>query len=94
MSDQVLITLLTLAAVTLFATGTPLLLIIGMWVIGMQLIFDFPLANVGSSMFEGLNSFALLAAPLFILTGDLISAGGLARRMSSGTFAVRVDDLT
>ena len=51
MSDPILITLLTLAAVTLFATGTPLMLIIGMWVIGMQLIFDFPLANVGSSMF-------------------------------------------
>ena len=88
MSDPVLITLLTLAAVTLFATGTPLLLIIGMWVIGMQLIFDFPLANVGSSMFEGLNSFALLAAPLFILTGDLISAGGLARRMSDFALAI------
>ena len=88
MSDPVLITLLTLAAVTLFATGTPLMLIIGMWVIGMQLIFDFPLANVGSSMFEGLNSFALLAAPLFILTGDLISAGGLARRMSDFALAL------
>ena len=88
MSDPVFITLLTLAAVTLFATGTPLMLIIGMWVIGMQLIFDFPLANVGSSMFEGLNSFALLAAPLFILTGDLISAGGLARRMSDFALAI------
>ena len=88
MSDPILITLLTLAAVTLFATGTPLMLIIGMWVIGMQLIFDFPLANVGSSMFEGLNSFALLAAPLFILTGDLISAGGLARRMSDFALAI------
>ena len=88
MPDPVLITLLTLAAVTLFATGTPLMLIIGMWVIGMQLIFDFPLANVGSSMFEGLNSFALLAAPLFILTGDLISAGGLARRMSDFALAL------
>ena len=88
MYDPVFITLLTLAAVTLFATGTPLMLIIGMWVIGMQLIFDFPLANVGSSMFEGLNSFALLAAPLFILTGDLISAGGLARRMSDFALAL------
>ena len=88
MPDAVVITLLTLAAMTLFATGTPLMLIIGLWVIGMQLIFDFPLANVGSSMFEGLNSFALLAAPLFILTGDLISAGGIARRMSDFALAI------
>lgn len=88
MSDPVIITLLTLAALFFFAAGTPLMLIIGLWVIGMQLIFDFPLANVGSSMFEGLNSFALLAAPLFILTGDLISAGGIARRMSDFALAI------
>ncbi len=83
MTDPTLITLLTIMALVLFAFGTPLLLIIGLWVVGMQLIFDFPLANVGSTMFEGLNSFAFLAAPLFILTGDLISAGGIARRMSA-----------
>jgi len=88
MPDAVIITLITLCAFTLFVTGTPLMLIIGLWVIGMQLIFDFPLANVGSSMFEGLNSFALLAAPLFILTGDLISAGGIARRMSDFALAI------
>ena len=88
MSDPVIITLLTVAALFFFAAGTPLMLIIGLWVVGMQLIFDFPLANVGSSMFEGLNSFALLAAPLFILTGDLISAGGIARRMSDFALAI------
>lgn len=88
MPDAIIITLLTLCAFTLFVTGTPLMLIIGLWVIGMQIIFDFPLANVGSSMFEGLNSFALLAAPLFILTGDLISAGGIARRMSDFALAI------
>ena len=88
MSDPVIITLLTLAALFFFAAGTPLMLIIGLWVVGMQLIFDFPLANVGSAMFEGLNSFALLAAPLFILTGDLISAGGIARRMSDFALAI------
>ena len=82
MSNEVLIALLSAAAMFFFFTGTPLMLIIGLWVIGMQLIFDFPLANVGSSMFEGLNNFALLAAPLFILTGDLISAGGIAKRMT------------
>ena len=88
MSDPAIIMLLTLAALFFFAAGTPLMLIIGLWVIGMQLIFDFPLANVGSAMFQGLNSFALLAAPLFILTGDLISAGGIARRMSDFALSI------
>jgi C4-dicarboxylate transporter DctM subunit len=86
--ETVLVILVTLAAFALFALGSPLLVIMGLWVVGMQLIVDFPLANVGSSMFEGLNSFALLAAPLFILTGDLISAGGIARRMSDFALAV------
>lgn len=83
-----LIILVTGAALLLFALGSPLIVIMGLWVVGMQLIYDFPLANVGSSMFEGLNSFALLAAPLFILTGDLISAGGIARRMSNFALAI------
>lgn len=88
MDDSIIITLLTIAAFFFFVVGTPLMLIIGLWVVGMQLIFDFPLANIGSSMFEGLNSFALLAAPLFILTGDLISAGGIARRMSDFALSI------
>ncbi len=86
--DTVLILLVTFATFVIFALGTPILLVIGLWTVGMQLIYDFALANVGSTMFEGLNSFALLAAPLFILTGDLISAGGIARRMSD--FAISV----
>lgn len=86
--DVFLILLVTGAALALFVLGAPLMIIMGLWVVGMQLIYDFPLANLGSSMFEGLNSFALLAAPLFILTGDLISAGGIARRMSDFALAV------
>lgn len=74
--------LLTGLAAILFVTGTPIFLLMGAWVLGAQLIIDFPLANIGSSLFEGLNSFALLAAPLFILTGDLIAGGGIARRMT------------
>lgn len=74
--------LLSGLAAALFVLGTPLFLLMGVWVLGAQLIIDFPLASIGSGLFEGLNSFALLAAPLFILTGDLISKGGIARRMT------------
>ena len=88
MSNELLIWGLSIAAIFFFFTGTPLLLVIGLWVVGMQLIFDFPLANIGNSMFEGLNNFALLAAPLFILTGDLIASGGIAKRMSDFALAL------
>jgi C4-dicarboxylate transporter DctM subunit len=80
--------LISFLAMVFFALGTPILLVIGMWVVGMHLVFEFPLANLGGTMFESLNSYALLAAPLFILTGDLISAGGIARRMSDFAIAI------
>ena len=80
--------LISFLAMVFFALGTPILLVIGLWVVGMHLTFDFSLANLGGTMFESLNSYALLAAPLFILTGDLISAGGIARRMSDFAIAL------
>ncbi|MEE1557252.1 MAG: TRAP transporter large permease subunit, partial [Alphaproteobacteria bacterium] len=80
--------LISFLAMVFFALGTPILLVIGLWVVGMHLVFEFSLANLGGTMFESLNSYALLAAPLFILTGDLISAGGIARRMSDFAIAL------
>lgn len=78
----------TTAAAALFLLGMPILLIIGLWVVAVQLSTDYPMASIGSTMFESLNSFSLLAAPLFILTGDLISSGGIARRMVDFSLAV------
>ncbi len=81
MEPNVLLLLATAACVALFVFGSPMLIVLGMWVVAAHLTHSFPLQNIGSSMFEGLNSFALLAAPLFILTGDLIGGGGIARRI-------------
>lgn len=78
-----MIAALTLFTIALFILGSPIFLVIGIWVLGATLIHGFPLPNLGSSAFESLNSFALLAAPLFILTGDFIAAGGIADRMTA-----------
>lgn len=40
-----------------------------------------PLRAVHSAMFGGLDSFPLLAIPLFILAGDLMARGGIAQRL-------------
>jgi C4-dicarboxylate transporter, DctM subunit len=88
MEPNALIALLSGFALILFIFGTPVFLLMGVWVLGAHLIYSFPLENIGSSLFEGLNSFALLAAPLFILTGDLIAGGGIARRMTDFSQAV------
>ncbi|MEX0729768.1 MAG: TRAP transporter large permease [Aquisalimonadaceae bacterium] len=88
MAEESILLLLTLFAGLLFVFGSPILVIMSIWVLGAHLIYDFPLQSIGSSLFEGLNSFSLLAAPLFILTGDLIAGGGIARRMTNFSLAV------
>ena len=88
MTTGLLFLLATVLAVALFVLGTPIFLVMGLWVLAAHLIEGYPLANIGNGMFEGLNSFALLAAPLFILTGDLIAGGGIAKRITDFTLAL------
>ena len=87
MDSGTILLIATAVSVTLFVFGTPMLLVMGLWVVAAHVAYDFPLQNLGASMFEGLNSFALLAAPLFILTGDLIGGGGIARRIINFTLS-------
>lgn len=48
----------------------------------MSLAIDFTLASIGVTLFEGFNFRGLLSLPLFILTGDLIAAADIARRLA------------
>jgi C4-dicarboxylate transporter DctM subunit len=50
-------------------------------------VIDFTLANVGVTLHEGLSFYGLLALPLFILTGDLINAAGIAKRLSDFAYS-------
>ncbi|WP_018231260.1 TRAP transporter large permease [Thioalkalivibrio thiocyanodenitrificans] len=88
MSDGQLILLVTLGVTFLFIIGVPVFLVIGFWIIGVSLIIDFTLFNLGSTLFEGLSFYGLLALPLFILTGDLINAGGIAKRLADFAYSV------
>ena len=88
MSDGLLITLISIGVTLLFVIGVPIFLIIGLWVVGVSLVIDFTLANIGVTLYEGLNFFGLLALPLFILTGDLINRGGIAKRLVDFAYSV------
>jgi tripartite ATP-independent transporter DctM subunit len=67
----------------LLALGTPIAFVIGIssvlaaWALGYTDV----LLTVARDMSNGLDNFALLAIPFFILAGDLMGAGGLARRL-------------
>jgi len=88
MTDGFLITLISIGVTLLFILGVPIFLIIGLWVVGVSLVIDFTLANIGVTLYEGLNFFGLLALPLFILTGDLINKAGIAKRLVDFAFSI------
>lgn len=74
------ILLASLTVILLFVLGTPVILCIGLWVSSVSLLIgDYGLlGNIGQATFLGLKSFALLAMPLFILTGDIVLRSGIA----------------
>ncbi len=88
MDNGTLIALISIGVTILFVLGVPIFLVIGFWVVGCSLVIDFTLANIGVTLFEGLSFFGLLALPLFIMTGDLINAAGIAKRMSDFAYSV------
>ncbi len=88
MTDGTLITLISLGVTVLFMLGTPVLLVIFYWVIGCSFVIDLPLSNTGNELINVFSKgFALLAMPLFILTGDLINQSGIARRLSDFAYS-------
>lgn len=74
---------LILAFAALLFLNTPVAFVIGIatllaaWTFG----YDDVIVSVARDLGNGLDSFALLAIPFFILAGDLMGAGGLARRL-------------
>lgn len=88
MSDGSLITLISLGVTLLFMLGVPVFLVISSWVVGCSFVLGLTLDNMGAELLNVFNKgFALLAMPLFILTGDLINKSGIARRLSDFAYA-------
>lgn len=50
-------------------------------VLAMVFGMNTPLVIVAQTMFGGINSFPLMAIPFFILAGDLMTEGGLSKRL-------------
>ncbi|MBL4750018.1 MAG: TRAP transporter large permease [Amylibacter sp.] len=88
MADSTIITLISLGVTFLFMLGTPVLLVIFYWTIGCSLVLGLSLDNTGSELMNTFNKgFALLAMPLFILTGDLINMSGIAKRLTDFAYS-------
>ena len=88
MADGTLITLISLGVTVLFMLGVPVFLVIATWIVGCSAVIGLTLDNLGAELLNVFNKgFALLAMPLFILTGDLINKSGIARRLSDFAYA-------
>ena len=68
--------------VVLMLTGMPISIALGLTVMSFFFFLsNVPMASVGLKLFEGLNSFPIMAIPFFILAGNFLTNGGAAKRM-------------
>ena len=73
---------LALSLAIFFIIGVPIAVAIGLAsVIGIEASERLPMLLVAQRMFTGIDSFPLMAIPLFILAGNLMSAGGISFRL-------------
>ncbi|WP_116043787.1 TRAP transporter large permease [Amycolatopsis palatopharyngis] len=68
--------------------GVPLAVSLGIGVAVTLVIFDLPLSLVPQAMYTSMNSFVLVAVPLFILAGNVMSMGGIADRIFAAADSV------
>ncbi len=68
--------------VILLCVGIPIYLILLIASLAaIMFVVDVPLATIQTNMFGGLDNFPLLAIPFFILAGEIMGQGGIAKRV-------------
>ena len=77
-----------MTAIVLFGTmivlliiGVPISVSLGAATMASLLCFDVPMAVVPQRMFTALDSVSIMAIPLFVLAGNLMTEGGISRRL-------------
>ena len=65
----------------LLVIGVPISISLGAATMLSMLTFDLPLAVVGQRMFTALDSVSIMAIPFFVLAGNLMTQGGISRRL-------------
>jgi len=66
----------------LMLTGMPISISLGLTVLSFLFLFtEVPLASVALKLFTGIEKFEIMAIPFFILAGNFLTHGGVAKRM-------------
>jgi len=73
---------LVLGFIVLVAIGVPIAFSLGLVAfVGISLVDALPVVVVFTKMFNGLNSFVLLAVPLFILAANIMNHGNISQKL-------------
>src|SRR5438067_2221937 len=68
--------------IALMLTGMPISIALGLTVLTfLFLLTTVPIEAVALKLFTGIESFEIMAIPFFILAGNFLTSGGVARRM-------------
>jgi len=74
--------MLFLLLIALMLTGMPVSIALGLTVLTFLFaLTDVPIQSVSLKLFTGLESFEIMAIPFFILAGNFLTHGGVAKRM-------------
>ncbi|MEN3291472.1 MAG: C4-dicarboxylate transporter, DctM subunit [Burkholderiales bacterium] len=73
--------ILTAGFAFLVILGFPFIFAIAITVVAVLIVADIPSMLLPQTMIAGTQSFSLLGIPFFMLAGELMSAGGLSRRL-------------
>ncbi len=75
--------------VLLLAIGFPIFLILLVTaIVAVLTVTDIPTDAIQTYMFGGLDNFPLLAVPFFVLAGEIMAQGGIARRIIAMVMAI------
>lgn len=81
--------LITLLFIVLILLGIPIAFSIGIAaLIGINFISGVPNSMIPMKMFYGLNSYVLLAVPLFVLTATIMNQGNISRKLIDFSLAI------
>ncbi|MDR1626944.1 MAG: TRAP transporter large permease, partial [Spirochaetia bacterium] len=84
-----MITFLLVVFALLLIIGAPIAVALGLSsMLGIQFFGGGSLVTAGQRIFEGMNSFALLAVPLYTFAGLVMGRGGIARRIIDFCYSV------
>ena len=81
MTDVGAVILLVGTFLGLMALRTPIVFAIGIASVVTTVYLGLPLMLVAQNMVKGINVFALLAVPFFILAGEIMGQGGISNRL-------------